>query len=103
MAVARDELTTCGSCGRETKTVGGLCTHCGVLKDPDQAPPGALEPRNAPRGSVWDDPVLTLVLLALVPGVLLIVAGVALAVPILVVIGLGLLGLALLVKVAGDG
>jgi hypothetical protein len=103
MPVAGEELTRCGSCGRDTKTIGGLCAHCGVLKDASQAPRAALEPRKLSKGSVWDDPVLTVVLIVLAPAIALIVLGLVIGAELLLIIGILLLGLALVAKVAGDG
>jgi NMD protein affecting ribosome stability and mRNA decay len=35
----RETMTRCESCGRETRTVRGLCPNCGHIKEPGFEPP----------------------------------------------------------------
>ena len=45
--------TRCDACGRLTKTIGGLCPHCGAVKDARRVPVSSAAPRLDPWGAGW--------------------------------------------------
>jgi uncharacterized membrane protein len=73
--------TLCASCDRSTRTVRGLCPHCGDVKDAGKVPSTT---RRQSRLSIWDD--LDLLLFA-APGLLLLIIGVFVAATDILLVG----------------
>ena len=71
--LTRAQSSACPHCGRETKTVQGVCADCWGVKDPDVAidlsPPPRTEPLLGPGGDAED-------LFGIAPGV--VISGVVL-------------------------